>query len=269
MALTIAPLSERRLWVLRLTLLLVVMTGASSTLRLVASVALASVGLLVPGLIERAWFWFAAFAVSAGFTVAAWSTADNHVYLVSYWLLAVAIHQIDPDRNRLALSARWMIGFVFLLAVVWKLRSAEFVSTAFFEFSLLTDPRFEPVARWLGGMATADLDANRAAISSVQSPNLLVGSAQIPVIAATLTWGTVVVESALAVAFLLPAPDRVRHGLLLLFFAGAYVATPVGGFGFALTVMALSMTRDRRLEHAYLIVLAVLLVWAGFRGAVL
>lgn len=269
MAVTIPPLTDRSLWVLRLSLLLIVMTGGSSLPRLVTSIAIAAAGLLVPGLIEKAWYWLAAAAVTAGFTAASWSTADNHVWLVSYWLLAVAIHQLAPETGRLAKSARWMIGLVFLLAMVWKFRSPEFVSGAFFEFELLTDPRFEPVARWGGGLTPDDLAANAAAVASVSGPSTLMSSGRIDVVSQLLTWGTVVVESAVALAFLLPAPGRVRHGLLLLFFAGAYIATPVGGFGFALTVMAMTMTKDARLQSTYLVVLAVLLSWAGFRGFIL
>ncbi len=269
MAVSIPPLTDRRLWVLRLSLLLVVMTSGSSVPRLGAAIVLAAAGLLVPGLIERAWFWFVVFAASAGFTAAAWSTADNHVWLVSYWLLAIAIHQLSPTEGRLRLSARWMIGLVFALAVVWKLRSPEFLSTAFFEFELLTDARFEPVARWGGGLAVSDLQTNVTALAEAGSATELASTSRIDFLAGFLTWGTLIVESAVALAFLLPASDRVRHGSLLIFFAGAYIATPVGGFGFALTVMAMSMTDNHRLQNAYLIVLAALLAWSGFRGLIL
>lgn len=265
---SIPPLSDRTLWVPRLTLLLVVMTGGATFPRLMASIAIAAAGLLVPGLIRRAWFWISAFGITAAFTLSTWSTADNHVYLVSYWLLAVAVHQLDPSRGRLAASARWLIGLVFVLAVVWKLRSPEFLSGAFFEFELLTDPRFEPVARWGGGLTVADLAANASVLSS-PDPGSLVSTGRVTALASLLTWGTVIVESAVALAFLLPASARLRHGTLLCFFAGAYIATPVGGFGFALTVMAMSMTDDRRLQNVYVAVLAVLLAWAGLRGALL
>ena len=63
--------------------------------------------------------------------------------------------------ERLSLWAVWLGGLSLLLAAImivifcfaafWKASSAEYVSGAFFEYTLLLDDRFLPMTRLFGG----------------------------------------------------------------------------------------------------------------------
>ena len=65
------------------------------------------------------------------------------------------------------MAARWLLAAVFALATLWKLSNVAFVDGSFFEFTLLTDSRFAPVATVIGGVDTHDLDANRTVFDAM------------------------------------------------------------------------------------------------------
>ena len=98
-----------------------------------------------------------------------WTHADNHQYLIIYWVLAVALAagSLDPARAR-AVAARWLLAAVFVLATLWKLSNLAFVDGSFFEFTLLTDSRFAPVATVIGGVDAHDLEANRTVFDAME-----------------------------------------------------------------------------------------------------
>jgi hypothetical protein len=78
-----------------------------------------------------------------------WPLADNHIYLLGYWTLAIALALRCPEpAGPLAYSSRRLLGFAFLFAVLWKaLLSPDFLDGRFFRVTLLTDPRFGSAAQ--------------------------------------------------------------------------------------------------------------------------
>jgi len=245
--------------------LVVVLLSTTGAWYVAAPVALvAAAGLLWPGLRERPALWWALAGFLAAGVHQVWTRADNHQYLIVYWVLALALAAAssDPARARAA-AARWLLAAVFVLATAWKLTNPAFVDGSFFEFTLLTDSRFEPVATVLGGVAEADLEANRTVFEVMDgaepgtSVGLLGRSARLVLLADVLTLWTLAIEGLVALAFLAPAGSRLGRGrdqVLLVFVVTTYLAAPVLGFGWMLLVLGLAQRRgspERHLRLAY------------------
>jgi hypothetical protein len=78
-----------------------------------------------------------------------------------------------------------------------------------------------------------------------------------PVVAQLITWWTLAIEAALAVAFLCPERwqlARRRHALLLLFLVTAYPIATVTGFAWVLIIFGVAQCRaaEARTRLAYL-----------------
>ena len=196
------------------------------------------------------------FLLTALFLIASaglwWWELENHSLLIMYWCLAFGLSLLATDRRQsLARSARIITGLVFLLALVWKLTSQEFVDGGFFEFVLLTDNRFSTVAEGIGGLSVGASDANAAAMANWWSPNYLANSVHLesapgiePLAQAMTAW-TLLIEGFIALTFLLPRGRRIgRFGesALLVFIATTYGLAPVVGFGWVLLLLSLAQT---------------------------
>ena len=57
---------------------------------------------------------------------------------------------------------------MFTVATLWKLTNLAFIDGSFFEFTLLTDSRFAPVATVIGGIDAHDLEANRTVFEAME-----------------------------------------------------------------------------------------------------
>lgn len=181
-----------------------------------------------------------------------WYAVPNHIYLQAYWCLAIAIClRFENKEELLAKSARWLVGLVFLYAVIWKLRTPEFIDGRFLEFSILTDFRLAPLA----GMFGIDIETvmqNRQWLSHYTQAGDVMGDVQltavegIRAVSLWLSWWTILIEFAVALVFLLP-DKRVklgcRHGCFLGFIFSTYLLAPVVGFGWALTAMGMSQVK--------------------------
>jgi hypothetical protein len=230
---------------------------------------LAGAALVCPALRDRPLLWWALVGCLGAGVHQAWTTADNHQYLIIYWVLAVAFAagSTDPARAR-AIAARWLLAAVFLLATVWKVSNPAFVDGSFFEFTLLTDPRFVPAASVLGGVETSDLALNRTVFDAMEGAGpgasiaLLGHTARLALVADVLTVWTLAIEGAVALAFLRRGTSwlgRHRDHLLITFTATTYLAAPVLGFGWLLLVLGLAQVRGTR-DHLRLLYVAAFVV---------
>ncbi len=95
-----------------------------------------------------------------------WPLADNHIYLLAYWALAIALALRSTDvSHALSTASRWLLGLAFAFAVLWKVfLSPDFLDGRFFRVTLLTDPRFTEAAMLIGGLSADELKANRRAL---------------------------------------------------------------------------------------------------------
>jgi hypothetical protein len=222
-------------------------------------IALAGLIILVPKVMHAPATWFALAGLLAARIVWDWPIPDNHLYLLVYWCLAVALALGSTDCQRaLSVSSRLLIGLVFLLAVVWKAGlSPDFVDGRFFRVTLLTDRRFEDSVLLLTGLTEKQLEINRDYLSTPKAPAAVPDRPKLqePLpfrrLVAFLTWGTLISEGLVAASWLLSFSGwslKVRHPLLLMFCASTYAFAPVAGFGWLLLTMGLvSVPAERRL----------------------
>jgi hypothetical protein len=185
-----------------------------------------------------------------------WPLADNHIYLLCYWTLAIALSLRAPDASgALAYTSRWLIGLAFAFAVLWKaVLSPDFLDQRFFRVTLLTDPRFGVVARLIGGLSADELEANRQALTplahgaELRDPLRVHEPARLRAFATVSTWGSLFLETAVS-ALMLARGTRfalLRHGVLLSFCGVTYAVAPVAGFGWLLLAMGLAQLDERQ-----------------------
>jgi hypothetical protein len=219
----------------------------------------------------RQWRVWAALSVMTAVRIAAdWPLADNHIYLLGYWLLAVAVALRSSDAAAtLAASSRSLIGLAFVFAVLWKaVLSPDFIDGRFFRVTLVTDPRFAAAARMIGGLSDEQLAAAREATAllpqgaELLNPPALVEPARLRLFATAATWGVLAMESLvpqLMQSRARPAPF-LPHLVLLSFCAVTYAFAPVAGFGWLLLVMGLGQVEAKQIWLARLYQLTFLVV---------
>jgi hypothetical protein len=236
---------------LRMTAVLLLLRPQGPLAVFVAWLATGSLAVLVPAALRSGLLWYVAAAVVATRIAFDWPLADNHMYLLAYWCLAIglALGAGSPAAT-LRDAGRWLLAGAFGLAVVWKaLLSPDFIDGRFFRVTLVVDERFEDVVRLAGGMGRDELGRHRAALAPVPpgaelAPDeSLVEPPQLHRLARVLTIAGLLMEAAVAVGFLLPLPGRwqwARHALLLVFCAATYPIAPVAGFGWLLLAIGVS-----------------------------
>lgn len=264
-----------------LTLVLVMLATPGRWYVAVPTVVLGTVGIVVPGVRDSARFWL---ALAATLGAAAWSDRwqiDNHQFLIAYWCLALGVAAPSPDPARVRrLSARLLVGVVFLSATTWKVLSPDFVDGSFMRYTLLTDSRFDEVATLVGGVPSQDLEANRHAVAGLDDPAAslepvrLRSTGPLDGAARALTWWTLVIEGTVAVAFLAPwrRLARQRDLALIAFVVTTYAVAPVVGFGWVLVCLGLAQREPSRplvplaYMGAFLLVQAFTAPWTSLAG---
>ncbi len=212
--------------------------------------------LVYPRALRSPMIWGGVALLTALRIVEDWPLADNHIYLLCYWTLTIALSLRAHDASTaLAYTSRWLIGLAFAFAVLWKVvLSPDFLDQRFFRVTLLTDPRFGVVAQLVGGLSADELEANRQALTPLAHgaellhPPRVHEPARLRAFAAVSTWGLLVLEAAVSVLMLTPTTRfaLLRHVLLLSFCGVTYAFAPVAGFGWLLLAMGLAQLDDRR-----------------------
>lgn len=251
---------------LRMTLVNLLLRPVGSWAVRPFNVALAALGLLVPGLFRTPLLWLVLTVLTGLRVVLDWPLPDNHAYLLFYWCLAVTISLVMGDPARLlAINARLLIGLVFAFSVLWKLvLSPDFMNGTFFGVTLLTDPRFEGFARVAGGLSEEGYEALR---EFMRGTGGAYGAPEIPprllVLSSFLTYWTIAIEAAVAVLFFLPlrlAISGLRDYMLILFCLTTYGVANVDGFGWLLLAMGVAQAGEGRKRVRLFYVAAFLLI---------
>jgi hypothetical protein len=235
----------------------------------------AGLAIAVPRLARAAWIWFALAALVLARLVQEWPLSDNHIYLLDYWCLGLGLCLLVPTPfAAIAEMSRWLVGAVFLCAILWKgLLTPDFLDARFFRLTLITDERFADLSRAVGGLTQTQLEGNRAALvalpegAEVIDGPVLEEPPALRRLGLALTWGGFVMESLLAAAFLSSWPAflaRARHLLLIAFTSITYAAAPVAGFGWLLAAMGLAQCPQPQhtLRLAYLGAFALVLIYS-------
>jgi hypothetical protein len=219
--------------------------------------------------------WALIAAVSALVIFHQWYSLDNHKFLLFYWVLALALAfslSLKDQKAFLDKTARFLIVFVMSAAVVQKTLHASYLDASFFEFTLLTDERFQLFMAALS-VDRQELGYNREVISWLQSAyldneiskTLLKSSPYVHTIAFVVTWWDYLVQCAVAVAFLIGTRvfDLLGHILLLVFIVTTYLVAPVIGFGWTLSILGytLSVGRSPKIALCYLATFPMLTIY--------
>ena len=245
----------------------------------------AGLSLIFPAAAKRPLLWWSVAALIALHIAAIWPLSDNHIYLLAYWCLGIglALASEDPPAT-LARSGRWLIGAAFAFAVLWKaVLSPDYLDGRFFRVTLIEDDRFADAVMLVSGLTPQDMLANRKALeplpagAELSDPAPLKEPRGFRALVAALTWGGIVLEGFVAVAFLSPVPallEKARHVALLAFCVFTYALAPVAGFGWVIATMGLAQVRPDQgiIRAAYLSVFFLILLyaeipWAGIVGS--
>jgi hypothetical protein len=230
-------------------------------------VALAVIGLVSPKALRHAMLWWLLASLATARVIADWPMADNHAYLLCYWLLAIALCRSSVElKDTLARNARLLIGLTFAFASLWKvLLSPDYLDGTFFLVTMATDVRFETFTRLAAGLDAAELNTLREYFHSGGS----VGDAGEPtryrMVAMIATGWNVFINLGLACAFLgLAWFTRMRNTLLILYCAVTYSVATVDGFAWLLISMGIAQT-DRVQVRTIAGFVAVFLLVLGYR----
>ena len=168
-----------------------------------AILAIAALVLISPRALRTPALWAIVAAFVAVRIADDWPLADNHIYLIAYWTLAIALSLRALDlQATLATTSRWLLGMAFAFAVLWKaVLSPDFLDGRFFRVTLLTDPRFAEAAMLIGGLSDEELKANREALTALPEgaalaePPTVTEPVRLRVLATVSTWGIVLLEA--------------------------------------------------------------------------
>ncbi len=182
--------------------------------------------------------------------------SDNHKFLMSYWVFAVALALHTDAGSLLAWNGRWLIGLCFTFAVGWKALSPDFLTGEFMEYTLLVDSRFASFTQLVASVPDEVMAANRLARHQVVDLTVTSAPMTVPAgvtrLAVVLTATTMALETAIAASFLLARRvrwlRRLRNWLLIAFCLSTYAIATVTGF--AWTVCILGLAQSRRSERA-------------------
>ena len=241
--------------------------------------------LLRPNAIRRPAFWLALSLSATVVIVLDWYAADNHKYLLLYWLWVLFLCHLfaDPEKQRrtILFNARFFLCFIFLAAAVQKLSSPTYRSGEMFEYFLYVDPRFTAFGKLIG-IDPSVPDAVQKSLAFFRSPFsqvinnelLLPGCDRARVAALVLTWWDVSLQLLIGslLIFRRPVMDKFAHILLIGFIFTTYLPAPVLGFGWILGIMGFTLAKDKfpRIAVVYMICfVAILLYQAPWREWVL
>ena len=232
--------------------------------------------LLVPSTAKKPALWGLLAIVASIGVVLERDLADNHKYLLCYWLWVMCVAHIPEERELrdriIRFNARFFLVFIFLGAVLQKFLSSSYMSGAMFELELLLDPRFHAFGHLVGIDASLAAESLRRALllrlSTLQVLNdkvLLMSDDRVHFVANLITLYDFYVQLAIGVLLLFrrTITDVIAHLLILFFIFTTYLPAPVFGFGFTLAVLGFALVKERSqsLSAAYLISMAAVLFY--------
>lgn len=281
-----APLGKRLSLVLKkireedsvasLTLFLAVVFGFSAWFYAWPSQLCLLLVLLVPALVREPLLWGVLAGLASLAVLIDRDLADNHKYLLCYWLWVMCIAHIAQREGLrdqiIGFNARFLLVFIFLGAALQKLISVSYMSGAMFELHLLLDSRFHAFAHLVGiDAALAEESVRRLLliknpyVQVLDNKIILATNDHVNFIAKLITWYDVYVQVAIGALFLFcrRITDLIAHALLLFFIFTTYLPAPVFGFGVTLSVLGFALVKERSqiLTAAYLLSIVAVLCY--------
>lgn len=241
-----------------LTLFLVIIFGFDHWIpKIVTNLLFISV-LIFPAVIRNHIFWLLLALASSIALIADWYIADNHKYLLVYWLWVVWIAhlQATPEKAEAILRwhARFFLIFIFLAAAAQKFFSPSYMSGSMFELKLLNEQRFQAFAHLIGIEQAISEHATKLAVilrsplSEIENNAVNIGATDwTHLVAKLITWYDLYVQIAIGLCFIPRRHyfDLAGHILLLFFVFTTYLPAPVFGFGWTIATLGLVTAYNR------------------------
>lgn len=226
------------------------------------------VGILFRSARQSPWFWVILLFGPLVYLILHWFETGNHLFLMAQWMLAIALALFANDQDKaIALSSRLLIGTVFALASLWKWISPDFASGSFFNFFFLHDFRMGPVTPLFSSLQLDDIRHNAQAVMAMSKQPTeallyLKSDPIIPIVSRYLALGAGVLETLVAVLFLLPSRRLAgwRDLSLMVFVVGTYLIAPVSVFGVLLSAIGFAQAQHRWARLGYLVLFFVVQV---------
>jgi hypothetical protein len=259
-----------------LTLFLAVVFSFESWLfQLTSQLALLCV-LLFPSTARKPLLWALLATAATIALVQERDVADNHKYLLCYWLWVMCIAHIPKDHEFrdqiIRFNARFFLIFIFLGAALQKFLSSTYMSGAMFEMELLLDERFRAFAHLVGIDHALGAESLRRLLL-LQNPYVqvvdnyieLASEDHVHYVARLVTFYDFYVQVAIGVLLLFcrRITDIAAHLLLVFFIFTTYIPAPVFGFGVTLSVLGFAMAKERYkiISALYLLSIVVVLIY--------
>lgn len=218
--------------------------------------------------------WLVLSGLVAARIVVVWPLSDNHIYLLSYWCVALGLALSGPvPAVTIAASGRWLLAAAFAMAVLWKIASPDYMDGRFFRVTLLTDERFADASLVFGGLERDQMAENRKFLQPLPEgavlldPPAFIEPPRLRAFATVATWGGLMLEGLIALLCAIPATGRLksgRHVALLTFCITTYALAPVAGFGWLIATIGLAQcqSNQRWLRGAYISVFLLIVLYS-------
>lgn len=255
---------------LRLTLLMLIIYGGTpspflgSLLRIICGIMI-----ICPPLTASRFMWITISTILVFYNAFYWVIYTNFDYLITYWSIACTIVVFSEEPNEvMGWNARMLIGLCFLFAATWKFIGGEYLDGTVQHFVFLNDHRMENLSS-IFGLGKDVLAENRGLLGMIREmPGKDVGvtlktSTSMHIFCVITSYWTILIESAIAIVFLLTLPrwfGKVRDVLLIIFIISTYFFFPVPVFAFAITLLGFAQCslHRRKTRITYLLLLVML-----------
>lgn len=245
----------------RLSVLLLIVHGPHYFDVDIVTIAITSVAIAFPTAIQSRALWLSIGLALAPALVAHIYVTANHKILMLYWCIVISLAATSPPA--LAQNARMLVAIVFTFAVTWKVASPDYLSGDFMHYTLLTDVRFQTFGNYLDITTPATFRHNVTELGLLKQGELplatLAAGSGDALAARVFTWGTLIMEAAIAAAFWIPQLGPLRAYLMMCFAISTYSIAPVIGFAWLLLIMtyAASVNRPTHERAALLLLIPV------------
>jgi hypothetical protein len=216
-----------------------------------------------PHFLRTEFFWFIVLLLQVVGLGLTWHSSDGFFLLPVYWSFSLfLLHKFDLASTQN--SARLILGVHFLLAGISKATAVDYLTGDFWYWLLAMEPRLSGVAQALGGITPDQIHQNLHSLRNWGSSEFVFQPLTNTLLPQLLTWSTLGLEFAVAIAFLLNL--RYRDWLLIGFIVVVQSSMMVIGFAAMHCLLGYIQAQSASSRLAYQVAFALLLIIFLIRG---
>jgi len=228
---------------------------------------------LRPKLLYSRFTWFVLLVFYWIYLIEYWLVCNNHDILFGYFFIVFFTSLFVPTIRResfLSKNCSYLIGLIFLFSIIHKWSSPSFLSGYVIFQILLTweSYLFLDVLLPMDYQAVVATNAaNFERFLNHQIPfKFLIGTKDLFLISKLITFSALIIESLIAVLFLLPKKlgiVKYRDYVLIAFMLTTYFPLKITGFFYILFLLGITQTtsKDKRIRLGYICLILVYTVF--------